>query len=182
MDFDFSAVLDDDLKAHTVVETPTKENSQNEQSQMTTFCTFWRTKSMMSVLYNKDKILFKFMLGKGETPQNNNYLKESKVFFQLNKEELFKLINDISTLIASLKTQNPKQVQLIHEIKEGELKKFDIYPAKDNNSFFVNLKYKNANYSINMNLADMKFFLFALKMILYEIYTGTRVGFTYNWI
>jgi len=180
-------IVDDVLEDVELEETDTKQSGNESNAiktglSLTNFCTFWRSKAMMSINYNREKMLLRFMLGAGKAPSQNSYKKDSKVAFMITREELFKFVNSITNMSRSMmKGQQVKPVQLIHTLND-EKKSLEIAPMNDNKGFFVGLRHRNNSYIIPMNFSDFKFFVFALKMILYEMYTGTRTGFTYNWI
>lgn len=147
------------------------------------FTIFWRSNAMMSIIPNQDKVLLKFMLGEGKDPKNNSYNKDSKTFFSIDKEELFGLVDKLNYIYKGMLAKKVLQPVMITHNYNNEIKTLSIAQSqKDPSQVYVTLKKDNNKYYIGMNPTDFKYFLFALKMILYEIYTGTRQGFRFDWI
>lgn len=186
-DFDFDG-LDVVLEPQVTVNKSNTVNTDSEEAHKheykdNSFTIFWRSNAMMSIMLAQDGVLLKFMLGEGKDPKNNTYYRESRTLFSIDKEELFGIIHQLNIMYKAVldgKMANP--VTLVHNYN-NETKTLQIAQSpKEPGKVYVTLVKDKNKYVISMNAVDFKFFLFALKMILYEIYTGTRQGFTFNWI
>jgi len=132
---------------------------------------FFRTRSMMAIYPAKNRVLFKFM----NASNDGTYDKESRSYLMLNREELFRLVvaleKDLSTPVDIFHTYN------------GDAKSLKIGRGKrDPATIFAYFTHNGRSYVIRFDEIEFKYFKTILRMLLYEMYTGTRVGFTYNWV
>ena len=156
-----------------------------------TFKTWWRNGAMMAIklIVNEDptrnKIMFNFMLG---DPNNRNadkksYRSDTKTAFTLDFDEAFKLNEQLNYMWYNVKQNKMgSDITLTHSYN-NEVKVLHISQAKDKpRTIFISLKKGNDRYSISMDHLDFKLFMFSLKLLMYEMVTGTKVGFRFDWI
>jgi len=163
-------------------------NKPTEGKYQDDFVTFWRSSGMLGIRKinntEKDGVMFTFMQGEGnKDPKQNTYKKDTRTMFSVEKEELFDLIHRCDEILAAAKAnQLATKYSLTHKYKE-ETKTLNIAQSEKNpNTVFAGITKGSDRISIMMSVKDFEYFVFSLKMILYEIYVGSRVGFTVNWM
>ena len=175
--------------------TPTKRERKNHGEKGNykndTFKTWWRNGAMMSIKLVKDKdlsksrIMLNFMLGdpNNSNASQNTYISDSRTGFTMDPDEVFKFNDQLNRIYRAMaKNEKGPNIALVHEYN-NEKKTLTVAQSEKKPSVaFVSLKKGNDRYSISMDFVEFKYFLFAIKMLMYEMYTGTRTGFTFNWI
>lgn len=137
--------------------------------------TYFRTKAMMAIYPARDRVLLKFM----EASDDGAYDKNSRAYFMIERDELFKVVVQLDGSL-----QDPIDLFHIHGSEQKTLKIGR--GRKDPNVFFV--YFTNANgtekraYTISFDAVEFRHFKTILKLLLYEMLTGTRAGFHYDWI
>lgn len=155
-------------------ETPAGDKRQSDIADEP-IATYFRSKALMSIYPAKDRVLLKFM----EALDDGTYDKNSRSFFMIDRDELFKVVvqleGDLKDPIDLFHTHGSEQKTL--KIGRGR---------KDPNVFFVYFVNTNGTekrvYTISFDAVEFRHFKTILRLLLYEMFTGTRAGFNYNWI
>jgi len=185
--FDFT---DMDPDMDTVDDLPDNTTDrQGDSKYESDFVTFWRSSGMLGVRKtfgnaNRQGVMFTFMQGEGnKDPKQNSYKKETRTLFSVEKEEVFNIIHACEQILDAAKNSKVGQGYSLTHTYKDETKSMNIAQSKNNPAtIFVGITKGQEKISVMMNVKDFEYFIFALKMILYEIYVGSRVGFTVNWI
>jgi hypothetical protein len=170
-----SKLANEDLEfeePHTVQHVESKRTSDIADLPI---ATYFRTKAMMAIYPAKNRVLFKFM----EALENGTYDKSSRAYLMIDRDELFKIVVQLDGEL-----QDPVDLFHIHGSEQKTLKIGR--GRKDPNTFFVYFVNTNGSgkkaYTISFDAVEFYHFRTILKLLLYEMFTGTRAGFSYNWI
>ena len=183
------SVLHND-RNNTQTANTTQEQTRGEENRRKKFTTFFRTKAMMRVEYDDENIWFTFMSASTDNSKQynkvgvgTNYDKNTMTKLKMHKEELFQFVHNLQDFANALfSNKQPPKVQIVHSPRENEKKILDMSVGKDGKTALLTLTNGNNSFVISFSPSGLKYLLFVLKMILYELYVGTRVGFTYDWI
>lgn len=161
------------------------------------YVTFWRKSAMMVLSLVKSKneeesgVSLKFMLPDKEVHLDKGvkYDPDTRTRFYISRDELFRLIVDLSIMFSAIKQQKPaKQVSLVHQFTyDGNTETKTLLIAqgqKSPDTVYISLvrDTDKSKYVILMDVVDFYRFLFYLKLAYYEITTGTRQGFSFDWM
>jgi hypothetical protein len=159
------------------------KTNDNKSSGEYSITTFWRSNALMSVIEGDNKLLLKFMLGEGKDPKENKYKQDTKTFFSFDRDELFLFVAKLSQAYVEFETKGTfKNILITHKYND-ENKTLNVTQGQKNkNTVYVALSKGNDKYYISLDKESFKYFLFTLKIALYKMFVGTRVGFSFDWI